>query len=110
LIIYVKNNITCAELWVDKVYEMRAVEIKVRDPNITWEIVGIYRPPNEDMRLLLNLTDRTGYMGRTTKRSIIGGFLNLPYADWYGHAEKSRWTQICLNRLVWEKGVHSGSK
>jgi hypothetical protein len=49
--ICVKNHTTCAELWVDEVYEMIAVEVKGRDPKITWEIAGIYRAPN-DMRLL----------------------------------------------------------
>ena len=49
--ISVNNYITCAELWVDEVYEMRAVELQGRDPKITWEIVGIYTAPNEDMRL-----------------------------------------------------------
>jgi hypothetical protein len=44
-----------------------------------WEIVGIYRSPKGDMRLLEKLADWTGYMGRTMKRSIIGGELNLPY-------------------------------
>ena len=81
---------------------MIAVEVKGRDPKITWEIVGICRAPNKDMWLLEKLADRTGYMGRTTKRSIIGGDLNLPYADWNGHVEKSRGTQVFLNRLVWE--------
>ena len=38
------------------------------------------------------------------KRSIIGGDLILTYADWNGHAEKSRGTQIYLNRLVWKNG------
>jgi len=83
---------------------MIAVEAEGRDPKITWEIVGIYRAPNEDMRLFEKLVDRTGYMGRTTKRSIIAGDLNLPYADWNGHAEKSRGTQVFLSRLVWENG------
>jgi len=41
-------------------------------------------------------------MGRTTKRSIIGGDLILPYADWNGHVEKFTGTQVFLNRLVWE--------
>jgi hypothetical protein len=63
-------------------------------------IVGIYRAPNEDMRLFAKLADRTGYVGRTTKRSIIGGGLNLLYADWNGHAEKSWGTHVY--RLVWE--------
>jgi len=40
------KNYTCAELWVDEVHEMIAVEVKGRDPKITWEIVGIYRAPN----------------------------------------------------------------
>jgi len=43
-------------------------------------------------------------MGRTTKRSIIGGVLNLPYADWNGHVEKSMGARLFLNRLVWENG------
>ena len=41
-------------------------------------------------------------MGRTTKRSIIGGDLNLPYVDWNGHVEKSRGTQVFLKRQVRE--------
>jgi len=43
-------------------------------------------------------------MGRTTKRSIIGGDLNLPYADWNGHVEESRGTGVFLNRPAWENG------
>jgi len=96
----VKNYITCTELWVDNVYEMTAVEVKGRDPKNTWEIVGIYKAPNKDMWLLEKLADQTGYMGRTTKHSITGGDLNIPYADWNGHAEKSRGTQVFLNTLV----------
>jgi hypothetical protein len=96
---WVKNYITWAELWVEEVYEIAAV-VKGRDPKITWEIVGVYRAPNEDMRLLEKMADRTGYMGRITKRSIIAGDLNLPYVDWNVHAEKSRGTQVLLNRLV----------
>jgi len=38
------------------------------------------------------------------KCSIIGGDLILPYADWNGHVEKSRGTQVFLNRLVWGNG------
>jgi hypothetical protein len=37
------------ELWVDEDFEMVAVEVKGRDPKITWEILGIYRAPNEDI-------------------------------------------------------------
>jgi hypothetical protein len=79
-----------------------ALEVKGRDPKITWKILGIYRAPNEEMRLFEKLPDWAGYMGRTTKRNVIGGDLNLPYADWNGHAEKSRGNQVFLNRLVWE--------
>jgi len=42
--------------------------------------------------------------GNTAKRSIIGSDLNLPFADWNGHVEMSVWTQVFLNRLVWENG------
>jgi len=30
------------------------------------------------------------------KRSISGGDLNLPYADWNGHTEKSSGNQVFL--------------
>ena len=83
---------------------MIAVEVKARDPKITWKISGIYTAPNEDMWVLEKLADRTGYMGSTMKHSITGGDLNLPNVDWNGHMEKSRGTQVFLNRLVWEKG------
>ena len=83
---------------------MIAVEVKGRNPKSTWEIVGKYTAPKEDMRLSEKLADRTGYMVRTTKRSIAGGDLNLPYADSNGRAEKSRGTEVFLNRLVWENG------
>jgi hypothetical protein len=83
---------------------MMAVEVKGRGPKITWEIVGIYGAPKEDTRLFEKLADRNGYMGRTTKRSINGGDLNLPCANWNGHADKCRVIQVFLNRLVWENG------
>jgi len=35
-----------------KDFEMIAVEVKCRDPKFTWKIVGIYRAPNEDMRVI----------------------------------------------------------
>jgi len=60
--------------------------VKGRDPIFTWEIVGIYRVPNEDMRVTETLAARTHYIGNSTKRSIIGSDLNLPYADWNGNA------------------------
>jgi len=80
------------------------VEVKAGAPKNTWEFVGIYRAPNLDMQLLEKFADQTGYVGRTTKLNIIGGDLSLLSADWNGHAEKSRWNQVFLNRLVWENG------
>jgi hypothetical protein len=47
--ICVKNNITCSELWVDEDFKVTAVEVKGSDPKDMWEIVGIYRAPNEDV-------------------------------------------------------------
>jgi len=47
--ICVKNYIDCRELWTDEDSEMAAVEVKFRNPKFTWEVVGIYRAPNEDM-------------------------------------------------------------
>ena len=66
-------------LWTDEVFEMTAVEVKSRNPKLTWEVVGVYRAPNEDMRAIERLVARMGFTGNSTKRSIIGGDLNLPY-------------------------------
>ena len=61
--ICVKNYIACAELWVDEEFEMIAVEVKGRYSKCTWEIVGIYRPPNEDMRVIEKLAERDRLYG-----------------------------------------------
>jgi hypothetical protein len=98
------------ELWVDEDFEMIAVEVKGRDPKLNWEIVGIYRAPNEDMRVIETLAARTDYLGNSTKRNIIGGDLNLPYADWNGNAERNNGNQALVNRLVWENLLHPGSR
>jgi hypothetical protein len=90
--ICVKSYSTHAKLWVDEVYETTAAEVKRSDPKIMCEIIGIYEDPNEDMWMFEKLADWTEYMGSTMKRSIIRGDLNLRYADWNGHAEKSRGT------------------
>jgi hypothetical protein len=52
--ICVKNPIACTELWADEDFEMIAVELKGFDPKHTWEIIGIYRVPNEDMSTIEN--------------------------------------------------------
>jgi hypothetical protein len=83
-------------------YEIIDVEIKGRNPKSTWEIVGNYRAPNEDMGVLERLGDRTGSTGNCTKRSTIGGDLNLPYVDWKGNVGGKSATQSLINNLVYE--------
>jgi len=95
---------------VDGDFETIAIKVKSRDPKFTWEIVGIYRSPNDDMRAMGRLAGRTAYTGHSTKRSVIGGDLNLPYVDWNGNAGCNNGTQTCINSLVWEKRVYSGSR
>jgi hypothetical protein len=86
---------------VDDEFEILAFEIKGSDPKYTWEIVGIYRAPNEDIRVIEKLAARTGF---SIKHSIIGGDLNLPQVDWKGVTEGTSVTQACINRLVWDNG------
>jgi hypothetical protein len=79
-----KTKSTAASLGRMRI-EMIAFKVKGRGPKFTWEILGIYRPPNDDMRVMEILAARTDYTRNSTKRSIIGGRggnLNLPYADW----------------------------
>jgi hypothetical protein len=92
------------ELWVVENFEILAIEVKGRDTKFIWEIVGIYRAPNEDMRVLERLAAQTGYAVNSTKRSIIGGDLNLPYADWNGNMGCNIGTQAFINSLVQENG------
>ena len=70
--ICVKNYTDCRELWTDEDFEMLAVEVKGRNTKFTWEVVGMYRAPKEDMRAVERLAARTGYTGNSTKRIIIG--------------------------------------
>ena len=99
--ICVKNNITCSELWVDDEFEILAVTVKGRDPKYAWEVVGIYRAPNEDIRVIEKLVARTGC---SMKQSIIGCDLNLPQVDWKGVTEGMSVSQAYINRLVWDNG------
>ena len=80
---------------------MIAVEV---DPKYTWEIIGIYRAPNEVMLATERLAARTLPTRNLTKRSIISGDLNLPQADCKGHAEKVSAYQAFVNNLVWDNG------
>jgi hypothetical protein len=47
-------SIACTELWVDEYTQMITVEVKGKDPKYLWEIIGIYRAPNEDMLAMEN--------------------------------------------------------
>jgi hypothetical protein len=67
-------------------------------------VVGVYRSPNEDLRVIERLADRTGFSGSSTKRGIIGGYLNLPNADWNGNAGRNSGNQALIKSLVWEIG------
>ena len=99
-----KIIIASTELWVDEDFEMIAVEVKGMNPKYTWEIIGIYRAPNEGMLAIERLTARSLPTRNSTKRSIIGGDLNLPQADWKGNAEKANRFQARVNNLFWENG------
>jgi hypothetical protein len=83
---------------------MIAVEVKGRDVKFTREIIGAYRAPNEHMRVIEGLTTRTDCLGKSTKRSVIGGDLSLPYAEWKGNMDDISRGQTFTNRLVWENG------
>lgn len=50
--ICVKKYIAWLELWVDEDFEMIAIEVKGRVAKLTWEIIGIYRAPKEDMQVI----------------------------------------------------------
>ena len=95
--ICVKKSIDCRDVWADDDFEMKIIEVKGKDPKLTWEIVGIYRAPNEDMRVVERLAARTGYAETSSKRSIIGGDLNLPCADWNGNAGCNSGAQASVN-------------
>jgi hypothetical protein len=76
------------------------VEVKGSDSKCTWKITGIYRAPNEDIWVIEKLAARTGFVGNSTKRSIIGGNLNLPHVDWKRVAEGASLTRAFINRFV----------
>ena len=80
------------------------VEINSRNHKFTWDIVGLYRAPNDDMQVMDRLVACAGCARNNEKHSIIGGDLNLPRVDWNGNAEGNNPTQALANRLVWDNG------
>jgi hypothetical protein len=87
--ICVKNIIAFTEICVDFDFEMIADEVKGMDSKCTWHITGIYRAPTDDMLAIEQSTARTLPTRNLTKRSIIGGDLNLPQAFWKGDVNKA---------------------
>jgi hypothetical protein len=69
-LICIKNSIGCTELWVDEDFEMIAVEIKGREPKQTWETLGIYGPPNEDMSATERLVARSSPSGNLSRTAL----------------------------------------
>jgi hypothetical protein len=53
--ICVTKYIACVELWAVKDFEMIAAEVEGRNAKFTWEIIGTYRAPNEDMQVIERL-------------------------------------------------------
>jgi len=78
------------------------VQVKGSNPKCTWETVGSYTTPNDDMGVIEKLAAKTGFLGNSMKRSIIGSDLNSPQVDWKGIAEGTSVTLAFINRLAWE--------
>ena len=70
------------------------MEVKGCDPKYTWEIAGIHRAPNEDIRVIERLAARTGLRVNSMNRSIIGGGLSLPQVGWKGVVQVTSVTWI----------------
>lgn len=47
-----KKYFAFGETWADEDFKMIGIEVKGRDPKSTGEIVGVYRAPNEDLRVI----------------------------------------------------------
>jgi len=56
------------------------------------------------MRVIERSAARTGFTGYSTRRSIIGGELNLPYADWNGNEFGNIRTKALIKSLGMENG------
>ena len=67
---------------------MIAGEVKGMDSKYTCEIIGICRDSTVGMLAIARLAARTLPARNLTKRSIIGGDLNLPEDEWKGMRKK----------------------
>jgi hypothetical protein len=66
----IKNIIASTELLVDDDFDKIVVEVKGMDAKYTWEIIGIYRTPNEDILAIEGSTARLLPTSNLKKRSI----------------------------------------
>jgi hypothetical protein len=87
-------------LIADEESEIIAIEIKGKNPKSTWEIIGAYRAPNEDMRAIERLAVGTGDGRSGTTRCIIGGDLNLPNVDWRGNVGGNNLWGLCFHHAL----------
>ncbi len=105
MFICVKNCFKSVELWSDLECEMIAVEVHGKNDRDTWEIIGMYRPPGENMSILQKLVERTRVGIRENRQLIIGGDLNLPQIQWEGEVTEGRGAQTMVNELVWTNNL-----
>jgi hypothetical protein len=76
IFICVTNVIVSTEVWVDADFEMIAIDVQGMDAKYTWEIISIYKDPNDDMMGIERSADRTLLTGNLKKRYFIGCDLN----------------------------------
>ena len=89
---------------MDDECEILTVEIIGKKPKHKWEIIGIYRAPNGDTMEIGRLIGHSSTVRNLTRRSFIGGDLNLLHANWAGDAGKENGFQMLVNKLIWENG------
>jgi len=75
--ICVKNIIACSELCADVDFEMSAVVVKGIDAKYTWEIMRIYRAPNDLILEIERSATPTLPTRNLTKWKYIDGYLKL---------------------------------
>jgi len=73
---------------VDDDFDMIAVEVKGVDPKHVANYRYLQRS-KEDILMIERLASHNLHSRNLTKRSIMGGYLNLRQADWKLNAEKA---------------------
>ena len=97
--IAVKSALTNSRLWVDETYEMISVKVTCDKTNI--QIVGIYRPPREDSKIIdkleMYLRDQSNTKNCIT---VIGGDLNMPKIKWDGTIVGDKGEQDLMTEFI----------